>query len=488
MTQVAIFRVHFAFPQTSRMIDSRRVPGHLWQHLLAGAALACLALTPPTLAAQNPAPAHVRVLPIEGMIDMGLAPFVQRVLDQAEAEGAAAVILDINTFGGRLDAAVAIRDALLSSNVRTVAFVNRRAISAGALISLAAQHIAMTSGGTIGAATPVQIGADSEAKPVEEKSVSYVRKEFRATADARKRPPLIAEAMVDADVEIPGVIEKGKLLTLTTNEALANGVADFEASNIEAVLAELGLTGAEIRSSTPNWGERFVRLLTNPIVASLLLSVGILGILIEVRTPGFGVPGALGLTSLALVLGGHYTVQLVGWEELILVAVGVILIGVEVFVIPGFGLAGVGGITALLAGLSLSMVGQGATVAAIFAAAGRVTFSMLAAIALSVLAFRLLTKTSLTGRLVLDSSLPPGGGEGAEPTAAAHPYRDMLGREGATITALRPAGLAQFDGERVDVVSTGEMIEPGTAIVVHRMDGNRIVVRRHRATTEGSNK
>jgi membrane-bound serine protease (ClpP class) len=470
------------------MIASRRVHRHLSQCLLAGAALAALVLAPPTVAAQDStsAPSHVRVLPIEGMIDMGLAPFVQRVLDQAAAEGASAVILDINTFGGRLDAAVAIRDALLSTNVRTVAFVNRRAISAGALISLAAQKVAMTSGGTIGAATPVQVGASGETKPVEEKSVSYVRKEFRATADARNRPPLIAEAMVDADVEIPGVIEKGKLLTLTTDEALANGVADFEAADLEAVLAELGLTGAEIRISTPNWGERFVRLLTHPIVASLLLSAAMLGILIEIRTPGFGVPGALGLISLVLVLGGHYTVQLVGWEEIILVTVGLILIGVEVFVIPGFGFAGVGGIAALLAGLSLGMVGKGATIAAIISAAGRVTFSMLAAIALSLLAFRLLTKTSLTGRLVLASSLPPGGGEGSV-AAAEQPSSDMLGRRGTTITALRPAGLAEFDGERVDVVSNGEMIEPGTAIVVHRQDGNRIVVRRHRGTEQGSN-
>ena len=483
------------------MDDPRRVHGRLtlrlaqqlMQRLLLGCAgIATLALTPPALTAQDRAPAvapagaHVRVIPIEGMIDMGLAPFVQRVLDQAEAEGASAVILDINTFGGRLDAAVSIRDALLSANVRTVAFVNRRAISAGALISLAAQHIAMTSGGTIGAATPVQIGAGGgEAKPVEEKSVSYVRKEFRATADARDRPPLIAEAMVDADVEIPGVIEKGKLLTLTTDEALANGVADFEAADVEAVLAELGLAGAEVRTSTPNWGERFVRLLTNPIVASLLLSAAMLGILIEIRTPGFGVPGALGAVSLVLVLGGHYTVQLVGWEELILVGIGLILIGLEVFVIPGFGLAGVGGIAALLAGLSLALVGNGATVAAIIGAAGRVSLSMLAAIALSIVVFRFLTKTSLTGRLVLDSSLPPGGGEGPAPTP--QPISGMLGRQGTTITSLRPAGLAEFDGERVDVVSTGEMIEPGATIVVHRMDGNRIVVRRHRDITHGTN-
>ncbi len=151
----------------------------------------------------------VYVAPIEGIIDLGIAPFVQRVLNEATQEGAAVVILEINTFGGRVDGAVLIRDALLNARVRTVAFVNKRAISAGALISLAAEKIVMADGGTIGAATPVQIGQPgAPAQPVEEKTVSYVRKEFRATAESRRRPPLVAEAMVDADVEIPGLIKK----------------------------------------------------------------------------------------------------------------------------------------------------------------------------------------------------------------------------------------------------------------------------------------
>lgn len=151
----------------------------------------------------------VYVAPIEGIIDLGLAPFVQRVLDEAEKAGAVAVVLDINTFGGRVDAAVQIRDTLLNSKLRTIAFINKRAISAGALIALASEKIVMAEGGTIGTATPVQIGQPGEkSEAVGEKTVSYVRKEFRATAESRKRPPLLAEAMVDADVEIPGVIER----------------------------------------------------------------------------------------------------------------------------------------------------------------------------------------------------------------------------------------------------------------------------------------
>ena len=149
-----------------------------------------------------------------------------------------------------------------------------------------------------------------------------MRKEFRATAESRKRPPLLAEAMVDADVEIPGVIAKGKLLTLTTEEALKHGLADFRADSLEAVLASLDLAGAEVRRASPTWAETLVRFLTHPVVSSLLMTIGILGIIVEIRTPGFGVPGALGVASLALFFWGHWLVRLAGWEELLLVGAG----------------------------------------------------------------------------------------------------------------------------------------------------------------------
>lgn len=448
---------------------------------MAGVALFALAGASRELAAQ--ARPIVYVIPIEGMIDMGLAPFVQRILDQAKSDSAAAVILEVNTFGGRLDAAVVIRDALLSSPVRSVAFVNRRAISAGALISLAAERIAMTDGGTIGAATPVQIGQPgSPPKSVEEKSISYVRKEFRATADSRKRPPLIAEAMVDADVAIPGLIGKGKLLTLTTDEAIKHRVAEFRANSIEEVLAQLGVTSAELRHVSPNWGERFVRLITHPILASLLLSVAMLGILIEIRTPGFGVPGALGVASLALLLGGHWVVELVGWEELLLVSIGLGLLAIEIFVIPGFGVAGIAGIIALLAGLTLGLVGHGATVRAVAGAGGRVAISMFAALAASIVMLRYLPRFPIGRRLMLETELAAGGGYASAPERDA----SWLGREGRTLSPLRPAGFAEIDGERVDVVAEGEMIEAGAAIVVSRVDGNRIVVRRQRSATQGT--
>jgi len=425
----------------------------------------------------------VYVAPIEGIIDLGLAPFVQRVLNEATDAGAAAVILDINTFGGRVDAAVVIRDALLNARVKTVAFVNKRAISAGALISLAAEKIVMADGGTIGAATPVQMGQPgAPAQPVEEKTVSYVRKEFRATAESRKRPPLIAEAMVDADVEIRGLIQKGKLLTLTTEEALKHKLADFRADTIADVLKQFDLAGAEVRRASPNWAENLVRFLTHPIVSSLLITIGMLGIILEIRTPGFGLPGGLGVASLALFFWGHWLVQLAGWEELLLVGSGLVLLVLEIFVIPGFGLAGVLGIGALLAGLSLSLIGGGATWEFILKAAGRVVFSLLLALVASLAVLRFLPRLPFGRRLILETELLAGAGGSSAPESD----KSWLGKSGTAISPLRPAGIAEIGGERVDVVSDGELIEPGVPVVVTRVDGNRIVVRRDRTLTERS--
>jgi membrane-bound serine protease (ClpP class) len=441
---------------------------------------AAIAMTSSIAGAQ--APSAVYVAPVEGTIDLGVAPFVRRVLDEATGAGAAAVILDINTFGGRVDAAVLIRDDLLRARVKTVAFVNKRAISAGALIALACERIAMAEGGTIGAATPVQMGEPGgEARPVSEKTVSYMRKEFRATAEARKRPPLVAEAMVDADVVIPGVIAKGKLLTLTTDEALKLKMADVRADDLDAVLAKLSLAGAEIRRLNPTWAENVVRFLTHPVVSSLLMTVGMLGIIVELRTPGFGVPGAVGIGSLALFFWGHWLVRLVGWEELALVALGLTLLALEIFVTPGFGLTGVLGICALLAGLSLSLVGAGARWEAVVVALGRVMLSLLVALGGALVLLRFLSRLPGGRNLVLTTELSAGTGF-TSPPPTDHAW---LYKRGETATPLRPAGFAHIEGERVDVVSDGDFIATGEPIEVVRVDGNRIVVRCLRPSEPG---
>jgi len=432
-------------------------------------------------AEQSPTQPQVYVVPIEGVIDLGLAPFVSRVLDEATRSGAAAVVLEIDTFGGRVDAAVQIRDALLESKLLTVAFVDKRAISAGALIALSAQTLAMTPGGTIGAAAPVQAGVPGAAAlPVEEKTVSYVRKEFGATAEARQRPQLLAEAMVDADVEVPGVVEKGKLLTLTTDEALKHKVADLRADTLDDLLEQLGLTGAELIRPAPHWAEQLLRLITHPVLSSLLISIGMVGILVELRTPGFGLAGAVGIGSLALFFYGHWLVQLAGWEELLLVGAGLVLLAIEIFIVPGFGVVGALGILALLGGLTLSLIGAGATTEVMIFAVSRIVMSLLVALLAGLLMLRLFPRLPFANRLVLDTDLGSGPSHGSAPESD----QRWLGKRGRAASVLRPAGIADFEHERVDVVADGVMIEAGETIEVIRVDGNRIVVRRAASTNE----
>ena len=415
----------------------------------------------------------VYVVSVDGVIDLGLAPLLARAIREARDARADAVLLDINTFGGRVDAAVAMRDTLVSSPIRTVAFVNQRAISAGALIALACDTLVMAKGATIGAAAPVFAGA-GESQPASEKSVSYVRSEFRATAETRGRPPMFAEAMVDADVEIPGVIEKGKLLTLTASQALEHKVADFGADTLDQALDAAGLVGATTHQTTQTWAETLVRFLTHPVVSSLLMTIGLLGLIVEIRTPGFAVPGTIGLTALGLFFWGHWIVQLAGWEELLLIGLGVALLAVEVFLLPGVTVAGVAGVFALVAGLGMTLVGAGATLSAIVNAFGRVALSLLLAFAAAIAVLRLLPRLPFGRRLVLEAGMPAEGGYVSPPEGD----RLWLGRTGTALSPLRPAGIVEIDGTRLDVVSSGDFIDPGCLVEVTRVDGNRIVVRK----------
>ena len=203
-------------------------------------------------AADQGAPAKAYLIVAEGDVNSRLAGRVRRGLEKAAAAAAQVVIVEIDTFGGRLEAAVEIRDALLNVDLRTIAFVNKRAISAGALITLAADDIVMTPGATIGAATPLRFTSEGP-KPAGEKTISYFRKEMKATAESQKHPTALAEAMVDPDVVIPGVIEKGKLLTLTTQEALALKLAAAQSDDLEQLLQTYGLELITKDRSAQRW-------------------------------------------------------------------------------------------------------------------------------------------------------------------------------------------------------------------------------------------
>jgi membrane-bound serine protease (ClpP class) len=432
---------------------------------------------PPSSFAPQPEQRPVRVearppvvyrVAIHGTVDLGLSPYVRRVLREAASAGAAAVVLDVNTPGGRIDAAWEIVDAVQDATVPVYAYVDR-ALSAGAMVALAAQAIYMRPGATIGAATPVE-GMTGEEAP--EKVVSAMRSEFRALAEARGLDPRIAEAMVDPEVEVEGVVERGKLLTLTAEEALRLGYAKGSPPTFDALLEALGLAGAEVRAPDENWAEAVVRFLTNPIVAPLLLSLGLLGLLVELKTPSFGVAGITGLVLLAAFFGAHLLVGLAGWEEILLLLAGLLLLALEVFVIPGFGVAGVLGLLAVSAAVFLALLGRFPTATDVSRA--------LAILAATLLIF-LTVAYSFVRHLPARQWLP---GIFLRETEAASlgyvssaPRPELVGRVGTAATDLRPAGIGLFDDERLDVVSEGQFVPAGTKIKVLRAEGYRLVVR-----------
>lgn len=298
----------------------------------------------------------VYVIPIRGEIEPGIGNFLERSLGDAEEAGASAVVLDISTPGGRLDTVLEMRDAILDSPLRTIAFVNREAFSAGALITIASTEIWMTPGAVFGAATPVDGGTGETA---DAKVVSAVRSTFRATAEERQRDPVLAEAMVDPAVSVEGLDTATTLLTLTTSQAGELGYLDGIAADRTALLAALGLGDASVTVTSVSPIEQLVRWLTNPLLASLLVMLGLFLIIVDGLFEGFGFVAVIGVICLGLFFGGHSLAGLAGWEDLLLVGLGLGLIALEIVVIPGFGLAGIAGLLALVAGLFLTMTGRG---------------------------------------------------------------------------------------------------------------------------------
>lgn len=423
------------------------------------------AVAAPALQAQ----AVVRV-PVTGTVELGLAPFIERAVHEAEAAGARAVVLDIDTPGGRVDAAERIADAVRDTEVPVYAFVNRRAFSAGALIALATDRIYMLPGSVIGAATPV--GGSGEKAP--EKIVSAMRSEMRALAEEHGLDPRVAEAMVDEEIEIEGVIERGKLLTLTTAEAEALGYAEQVESWDALVEAVGGSATTPVQDVQTNWAEKLVRVLTHPAVAPFLLSIGFLGLLVEIKTPGLGLGGAAGFLALSLFFGSHLILGLAGWEDMLVFGLGVVLLAVEAFVLPGFGIFGVLGIGGVAAGLYMSMLGSFPTTADLAQATGVLGASV---IMMVVTGWALLRRIPTSGRLARRGILLETETDRSLGYISAAVRADLIGREGVADTDLRPTGAGLFGDERIDVVSETGWIPRGGRIRVVQSQGYRHVVR-----------
>jgi membrane-bound serine protease (ClpP class) len=426
-------------------------------------------------------PAAVYVIPVKGTIDLGLASYIDRAIHEAEAAGCSTVIFEIDTLGGRVDAALKIKDAVMDSNMNTVAFINKRAISAGALISIACKNIYMAPGGTVGAAKPVQcgIGGCSTEQPTDEKTVSFLRKEFKSTAEKNGHPPVIAEAFVDQDLEIEGLNQKGKLLTLTTEEALTGKFARAQCSSLDELLKQLNLQTSTIVRVKPLWSENLVRFLTNPVVSSLLLTIGIIGIAIELKAPGISLPGILGTLSILIFFFGQYLVGLAHWIDLAIFAAGIGLLLLEICVIPGFGITGISGIVLVFAGIFLALVkrplpGLPIPEHDIWNALYIIGSSLVVGTTLTAVLFRyVLPRTEFMSGIILKHDEKSATGYVSSGADLCH----LVGTDGTAGSQLRPAGKGIFNDMLLDVVTEGGLIEKGARIRILKIEGSRIVVK-----------
>ncbi len=412
----------------------------------------------PAVAADETEPATVYVLPVEGTMETGLTALVRRGIEEAERDGVDVLVLRIRTLGGLVGPTLEIRDMLLETSVETVAFVQGRAWSAGVLVTMACEHVVMAPGSSIGAAEP---------RPADEKTVSAVRAEVEETGQYRGRDPEILAAMVDADLAVEGVVEAGKILTLTASRAEELGIADAMAGSEGEALSKLGIDPIDIRVIDPTTLEQFARFATNPYVSPVLLSMGFIGLIVEFVIPGFGVPGMLGVLSFAAYFVGHMAAGHAGLAILLLFMVGVVLLAVEIF-IPEFGLLGLTGIAAMFASIYL-------TAPSPLVAVRSMVITAVAIAATIILLIRLGHRFTLWRHLLLGDEITSDRGYVSQDDS-----RDLVGKRGVTRNTLRPSGAAEIEGERLDVVSEGQFIPPETEVVVTEVQGGRIVVRQVR--------
>lgn len=406
---------------------------------------------------------------IDGAIDLSLAPYVKRVISEAENNNADAALFEINTFGGRVDAATQIKDAILNSRIPTIAFVNKRAISAGALISLSCVKIIMVPGASIGASTVV----DQTGKKQSEKYQSYMRSEMRATAEKNGRPVEIAEAMVDESIVIEGLVDSTKLVTLTAEEAISYGIADTLFYDLEKALESLGYDNPEIIEVEWTWAENVLRFLNNPIISSLLIMIGLLGMFTEIKSPGWGLPGTAAVIALTLFFGGNYILELASVIEIVLFVIGIALLVLEVFVIPGFGIAGVLGILSIVGSLFLGLISDLPFISWDLVENAVIQLAsvfLLTGIMIYVLS-KILPQSTFFNRLVLIDEIKELSGY-----SSTESKKHLIGIEGKSLTDLRPSGTAILNNERIDVVTEGDYIEHDSEIKVVKVEGSKVVV------------
>ena len=449
--------------------------------------------TAPQSAATRAKPGTVYIIPIRDVIDTSLIYVIRRGLNEAEDEGAEAIIFDMDTPGGRVDAAEEILSMLRGIKVPTYTLVNPNAISAGAIIAMATDHIYMTPGSKIGDAMPIMIGLTGEVQPmpesVEEKQVSYVAAMIRAAAQHRGHDPQLAEAMVRRDTEYKigdeTISKKGRLLTLTNKDAerlvgpqkktlLSEGTVE----DLDALIRKIGKENCDQIELTVTTVETIGRYIE--AFSVIILGLGLLGLYIEFKTPGVILPGIMGVTLLAIWFWGSNIAGLSGMEEVALFILGVILLLVEVFFFPGVIVPGIIGLILIVTAILMAMIEHypGTPWYPTYPQISGSVIQFSIALVISFVGFLLvagfLPQTPALNRLILNSAT--GREDGF--TASTADTSSLVGRLGISETRLNPAGAARFDDQRLNVVARGDFINPGEEIRIAETHGNRIIVER----------
>ena len=403
-------------------------------------------------------------------------PVVRRMgkaFAQAKEEKVDLIMLHMNTYGGELSAADTMRTRILQSKIPVVVFIDNNAASAGALISIACDSIYMREGASIGAATVVNQNA--EALP--DKYQSYMRAMMRSTAEVNGRSPEIAEAMVDQDLYVENVSDSGKVLTFTTSEAIANGFCEAQVETIDEAIKQYGFVNYDKYELKLSASDTIIDFLISPYIHGILIMIIVGGIYFELQSPGMGFPSIASLTAAMLYFAPLYVEGLAeNWEILIFIA-GIVLIALEIFVIPGFGIAGVGGIVLLITGLVLSLLANVQfdfsyiRMDTILEALFIVLLAVFGAILLSFQTAKQLftnprfgfalaaTQQHDEGFIAPDSSLT-----------------DMIGKQGIAFSMLRPAGKVMIDNDVYDAVCRESFIEKGANIKVVSFNNAQLVV------------
>ncbi len=426
-------------------------------------------------------------------IDKQIGPAVwrttQKSINEAERLNAKYIIIEMNTYGGMVESADSIRTKILNTDIPTYVFIDNNAASAGALIAISCDSIYMRPGGSIGAATVV----NQSGEKMPDKYQSYMRSTMRATAEAHgkdtiirgndtiiewHRDPRIAEAMVDESVSIPGIIDSTKVLTFTTNEAIENGFSEGKADNIEQVIEKTGIEDYELVRFISTGMDKVIGFLISPVLQGILIMIIIGGIYFELQSPGIGFPLAASVIAAMLYFAPLYLEGLAENWELLLFIGGLVLIGIEIFALPGFGIAGISGVVLVLTGLTLSMVDkivwdlEYGNVEVLLRALLIVVLSVFFALILSIYLSKKLFTSSIFSGLALEDVQDVKEGY----TSFDSSYHSLKGKTGVALTVLRPSGKVELEGEIYDAVAETGFIGKDEQVKVIRYETGQLHV------------